>query len=244
MTGDKGDDCSSAAAAKPSLSDDAPPVALYTEPTTTARSATSSPDVAATQRTTTATSSGKRAHSSMATASPTTKKPRVDGLRWSVLKCSMTTSVSNDKQTMTTKKIMSDSWNCVMAGTPADVFSIRIDAQGPDSDENTDLWVGFCKAGAFNANGDTTGRFCKLLRPSQTCGIDEMAACFADGDVLTCHYDRDASRIWFEKNGVDVGLSYDEVAPAVRYPVVVTNCDAVALTLVPSTAPAPSECTP
>ncbi|EQC27024.1 hypothetical protein SDRG_15138 [Saprolegnia diclina VS20] len=141
MTGDKGDDCT--AAAKPSLADDAPrspKATVDTEPTTTASSATSSPDVAATQRPTTATSSsGKRAHSSLASASPMTKKPRVDDLRWSVLKCSMTTSVSNDKQTMTTKKIMSDSWNCVMAGTPADVFSVRIDAQGQDSDENTDF---------------------------------------------------------------------------------------------------------
>ncbi|OQR98770.1 hypothetical protein THRCLA_06671 [Thraustotheca clavata] len=179
------------------------------------------------------TSHPKRPHEdSTAKGERCTKKLRVQGLRWSFSKCSATMVLSNSNQTMVSKKILPDAWNCVRTTESSPVFKIRVDAQGPESEDNSDVWVGFCKADAFDPNGDTRGRFCQLLRPTQSCGIDDIAASVTVGDVITCYYDRESCRIWFKKNDVDVGLSYDEVDDAERFPVVVTNCDGLSLTLI------------
>ncbi|OQR82365.1 hypothetical protein ACHHYP_16166 [Achlya hypogyna] len=178
-------------------------------------------------------SGNKRAGDTPDDPAPPAKRLRESALRWSLVKCSLTTKLSADKRTMTCLKIPGDTANSVMTTTPAEHFSVRVDCQGTTENEaNTDLWVGFCRAGAFQPNGDTKGRFCKLLRPHQAATEGDIEVRLDDGDVLSCHYDRAGGRISFSKNGVDIDRSYVDVDPDDRYAVVVTDCHGVSLTLV------------
>ncbi|RHY33282.1 hypothetical protein DYB32_001744 [Aphanomyces invadans] len=166
---------------------------------------------------------------------PPLKKQRLmktlDYLNLEVLEWDASASV--DKRTVSFSLSIADESGFIQAKRPVDRVSIQLVNRGNTLNVMPQTYIGL---EAFKPDGDVDSvvsyNICSgEVSRGHLFEDSPRGQTFADGDILTIVYNRQAKTIQFAKNGLDMGICLEDVPDKKYYPYVDTNCDGICLSL-------------